>query len=663
MKTSILLTFFLCYFSAFAELQVGVGKEELRFPARGNRMMGYSEPSQIASGQLDQVYARAFYVYDSNSDKKFGILVLDTLSVSENIKSKILSQIEFLDDSNLMILATHTHSVPGGYDPFDLYNYAAGGFDPIVESAIINGGIDALRKAKMNSSKGSLKISQGKIQGVSYNRSLKAFKNNLDSSEQTLSVPETMTLLNFYQNNSLVGVLNFFAVHATSLRNSNKLISGDNKGIAAWFVEKELNVVAAFANSNAGDVSPNIKEIRKKKNYERAKFIGLKQAKKTLELLQVGNEEEVSDFDAFYVKVRMPGYEIRPESSGLKGSTFLCEPAVGISTLAGTEDGRGLPFKIGVREGMSHDNKKFFLGAWLTALLLPFELDAYKKKMNRPILTLRKTKLKNLKQIDPCQGQKLVIGKLKTEFGYGVPENLPFQAFRLGKFWLLGLPGEYTTTAGRRLQESVKEVLGLERRQDIILGGYANSFSSYITTREEYSLQHYEGASTLYGPYTASAQRQIFLDLVTGKNPNSVLLSKMGNQIPEPFKRKKKWKKKKASVKDYESLPAEELVIKRPKEIYEVSDKGREVRVSFHLEDPRFTNDSDPIVEIVNSRNEVIMDSNDPRIQLFYKSSKKKMKKVLIKWKLDHSVPDDTYRIRFNQSRRTETGSFQVVKV
>ena len=64
------------------------------------------------------------------------------------------------------------------------------------------------------------------------------------------------------------GVLNWFAVHPTSMSSRNGLISGDNKGVASLMLEKEMNgvqlpgkgpFVAAFASSNLGDVSPNTK--------------------------------------------------------------------------------------------------------------------------------------------------------------------------------------------------------------------------------------------------------------------------------------------------------------------------------------------------------------------------------------------------------------------
>lgn len=61
----------------------------------------------------------------------------------------------------------------------------------------------------------------------------------------------------------------WFPVHCTSINNTNSLISGDNKGVAAQLMEKwaragengvangKADFVAAFAQANVGDTSPN----------------------------------------------------------------------------------------------------------------------------------------------------------------------------------------------------------------------------------------------------------------------------------------------------------------------------------------------------------------------------------------------------------------------
>lgn len=42
-------------------------------------------------------------------------------------------------------------------------------------------------------------------------------------------------------SNQIVGVINWFAVHPTSMNNTNRLISSDNVGYASVLMEKELN--------------------------------------------------------------------------------------------------------------------------------------------------------------------------------------------------------------------------------------------------------------------------------------------------------------------------------------------------------------------------------------------------------------------------------------
>ena len=43
-----------------------------------------------------------------------------------------------------------------------------------------------------------------------------------------------------------------------------------------------------------------------------------------------------------------------------------------------------------------------------------------------------------------------------------------------------------------------------------VIAGLSNGYSSYVSTREEYAAQHYEGAFTQFGPWTLAAWRQSF---------------------------------------------------------------------------------------------------------------------------------------------------------
>jgi neutral ceramidase len=50
----------------------------------------------------------------------------------------------------------------------------------------------------------------------------------------------------------IVGVINWFAVHATSMNNSNSYISGDNKGAASLALEKMFNKGYAAGKVSCG---------------------------------------------------------------------------------------------------------------------------------------------------------------------------------------------------------------------------------------------------------------------------------------------------------------------------------------------------------------------------------------------------------------------------
>ena len=70
------------------------------------------------------------------------------------------------------------------------------------------------------------------------------------------------------------GAVTWFPVHCTSINNTNSLISGDNKGVAAQFLEgwaagadragangngtMDSGFVGAFGQANVGDTSPNV---------------------------------------------------------------------------------------------------------------------------------------------------------------------------------------------------------------------------------------------------------------------------------------------------------------------------------------------------------------------------------------------------------------------
>jgi hypothetical protein len=90
------------------------------------------------------------------------------------------------------------------------------------------------------------------------------------------------------------------------------------------------------------------------------------------------------------------------------------------------------------------------------------------------------------------------------------PQVLPVQLIRLGNLAIAGVPSEFTTVAGIRLRKVLEQMLAKTGTDRVLIQGYANGFSSYVTTPEEYVVQKYEGGCTLFGRWTLPAYLTVF---------------------------------------------------------------------------------------------------------------------------------------------------------
>ncbi|MHA4915629.1 neutral/alkaline non-lysosomal ceramidase N-terminal domain-containing protein, partial [Enterococcus faecium] len=79
---------------------------------------------------------------------------------------------------------------------------------------------------------GKIFLSRGDVEGAGVNRSRVAYMNNPadERAKYSTDVDTSMLLLKFVRGGEPIGMLNWFAVHGTSMNYYNKLVSGDNKG-------------------------------------------------------------------------------------------------------------------------------------------------------------------------------------------------------------------------------------------------------------------------------------------------------------------------------------------------------------------------------------------------------------------------------------------------
>lgn len=171
-----------------------------------------------------------------------------------------------------------------------MYLLSTFGFQKENRDAIVRGIVVAMKMAHSSLKSGVILINSGPslttfsfsqdtsgdliTPQTNINRSPSAYSNNPASerAQYPYNVDKTMTLLRFVgADASEIGTLNWFAVHGTSMNNKNRYISGDNKGFAEYLFERLVNgnstlpgqgpFVAAFGQTNEGDVSPNTKSV------------------------------------------------------------------------------------------------------------------------------------------------------------------------------------------------------------------------------------------------------------------------------------------------------------------------------------------------------------------------------------------------------------------
>ena len=136
-------------------------------------------------------------------------------------------------------------------------------------NAIVQGTLAAVQKAHNSLAPGTLAFGKTELLDANINRSPYSYLQNPaeERARYAYDQDKDFSLLNFRDlSGQSRGFLSFFAVHGTSLYINNTLISGDNKGLAAYmfedYVEPEsapgnATYVAGFVQGNVGDSSPN----------------------------------------------------------------------------------------------------------------------------------------------------------------------------------------------------------------------------------------------------------------------------------------------------------------------------------------------------------------------------------------------------------------------
>jgi neutral ceramidase len=360
---------------------------------------------------------------------------------------------------------------------------------------------------------GKIYVNRGDVQDCGGNRSLAAYKENKSGEWPT---DKEMLLLRFvhlvkdergFVTERPIALLNWYAIHPTDRGQQNTLVCGDNKGEASRLIESTTSsgsFVAAFANSNCGDVSGSVIQASQSESTfkrpdnvhdaERMREHGKKQADVAWKLVEYATEELKGSIDYRCRYVHMSSVAV-PDV----GRTWPA--ALGLSFAAGsTEDGIAKPPTIPpLAEGISIEKPSRFFDTQLAEVIVAMRY-AFGSQPRIPDEVARGHFPKPIVLVPEFFDPPLTTSLL------------PLQLLKIGNLIIAGIPGEITTMAGRRLKKAIlDEHFGAVNY--LALATYANEYSQYITTNEEYRAQHYEGASTLFGPHTLAAYQQEFKKL------------------------------------------------------------------------------------------------------------------------------------------------------
>ncbi|KAL4414924.1 neutral/alkaline non-lysosomal ceramidase [Colletotrichum abscissum] len=560
---------------------LGVGKADITGPVVEIGFAGYADLSQVGTGLRQRIYSRAFIVGDvSKPSDRFVYLVLDTQSGDTAVRKGILEGVAALgsgysvyNKNNVAVTGTHSHAGPGAWFNYLLPQVTSLGFDKQSYQAIVDGAVLSIKRAHESLQEGYLDVGTTEVTDGAINRSLYAYLNNpaAERAKYSATTDTTLTLLRFQRasDGKNMGVLTWYPTHGTSILQNSTHVAGDNKGVAAYLLEKDLasdasaapGFVAGFSQANVGDTTPNVLgaycddgsgqqcslenstcadgksqschgrgpafqklDLGISSCYEigRRQYAGAKSVYNAL--ATTSTPVTGTSVKSFHFFQDMSYFKF-PLADGTIGQT--CPAALGYSFAAGTSDGPGAFDFTQADSGTPDANP---LWAVVSGLLRTPSAEQAACQQPKPVL--------------------LDVGEMSTPYAWS-PNIVDIQMLRVGQLVIVVAPGEATTMSGRRWKAAVKEAAKSILPNDpvVVLGGPANtyavsfasffllivtdSFQHYIATPEEYAIQRYEGASTLFGPNTLPAYINLTVSNIAYLSPSSTSTPAAGPSPPD----------------------------------------------------------------------------------------------------------------------------------
>jgi hypothetical protein len=498
-------------------LMVGVGRADIT-PVTDVYKGGWACTCAKATGEQERLYARVIVLQEGRL--KVALVAEDLFALSAGMvrdAAALLPRLGF-SEQNILDSATHTHSSQSGYmnhagdnlilpssGNLDLSKTAGSAADPVMYSFMTRQLALAIRRANADLRPGAVGWGDTRLLGVTENRSLGAhladhgitnagadggsvsqdpggYVDTIDPAVNVIRVDQYRRVRRPGRRSRTVrmpvGIFATFANHGTIDHANFSFYAADHQGAAERVIEAAIRraghvpasqeVVNAFANSDAGDMTAGIRNV------------GPAAAEK------VGREEAAAMLVAWRAAGR--AMSSRPTLALRWTRTCFCgqrtsdgfatdsTPWVGKAAGAGSEEGRTIFYYA----GLAHEGDR-----------LPVAIGP--------------------------QGDKITV----LDASGSISQAVPMTALRIGNGLLVTVPAEPTVGVGNLIRVAVRAVIAGSGITHVALVGYAGDYLNYFTTPPEYEQQAYEGGFTMYGEYSSLILRdtlaELAKDIVTGR--------------------------------------------------------------------------------------------------------------------------------------------------
>lgn len=525
--------------------RAGFGRADIT-PPPGLGLNAYGPAGGIARGHRHRLYARAMVLEDADGER-IALVAVDlsqpSLLLHREVATRIASDTGIGAD-RLALSGTHTHSGPGHYFGSRAYNdYAPGirGFDPAVVEFLADRIARAVDDAEAGLTSAVAAWSQEPVWGFTENRSYAAHVRNLNKGERPLptqdlsppllAVDPTWTLLRIDTISAdgdtvPAGALSVFAFHPTGNPPANDLYDGDVSALIERGLERHIDSLAGtstawatgavhlLVNGAEGDV--RLAGNRREACSRPAQRSGFRPGgPRTPAALDEWRSKDwktgsacVSNARSFVNAVgdslaaRAIGIYDRART-GLRSDVAIGRAFRTVSLTGPRAPGDLCPeARIGGGAAAGSEEGQSNLKDWKVLGILSLGAEEGAVDTGR----------------QDCHGPKLELPWL-LRAGLGnleLPTDMQLMLVRVGGLVLAMVPAEPTTEVGFRLRTAVLEA-GSSRLPAVATAavvGLTNGYMQYAATLEEYEAQHYEGASTLYGPAFAEVLEREIVDMV-----------------------------------------------------------------------------------------------------------------------------------------------------